>query len=77
MKEELLNNRVIMDGIVAAQTELKVHLAHCSERRAMCLTRRKHCTRHQNPADTLALAHVRWQSHMKQYGTMTHELKDM
>jgi hypothetical protein len=34
MKEELLNNRVIMDGIVGTQTELKVRIPLCSERRA-------------------------------------------
>jgi len=62
MKEELLNNRVIMDGIVSAQTELKV----CAHRSA---ERRLHP--HSCPPPCLRL-----QGHMKQYGMMAHDMKE-
>jgi hypothetical protein len=62
MKEELLNNRVIMDGIVSAQTELKVCAALGRPQGAPPLMPTPPC--------------LRLQGHMKQYGMMAHDMKE-
>lgn len=78
MKEELLNNRVLMDGIVNSQSELKVcgpdpPCAHT----VATARRRGRGARDDGAPLTCAPRPTRAQSQMKQYGTMSHEMKDM